>query len=184
VLQAVGLLPGVLAEGVLGDWDAGEPGLALEILGERLSDRHTPLSAGLRGRLGDLADRYGVAARVRPCLRLCPDADLPDPPWVAVEDTQAAIEVLVELDAEIGPGHCLAGRDLTPWLTCRRCGEVLVRVDDADARAGRAPYRCAVVRPTWSGRPEAAPVPVTALYASLDAALDHFLHAGDARADG
>ncbi|WP_154814326.1 hypothetical protein [Actinophytocola xinjiangensis] len=156
-------------------WDHAEQGLAIEILSSVLSDRHVPVAGKDRDRLMALARAWGVVDRVRGDLRWCPDPDLEDQPWRVIEGTDFSRVVERELAAEISSGHPLHGKDLTAWLACEACDDVLVRVDDQAAQAGKAPYLCAVTHPTWSEVPETPPWPRATLLTTSGAALDLLL---------
>lgn len=160
------------AEAVRDLWDYGEPGVALEILAANLADDHIPLTAAIRTELVTLACRWRVGDQIEQDLCWCPDPDDEDHPWEVVEGTAPAVGVEQELHKEIGPGHPLHGRQLTAWLTCAACDDVLVRLDDVKVRAGSAPYACAVVHPTWIGKTERLPFPNTVVFSSAQDALD------------
>jgi hypothetical protein len=172
VVELSTLIDADRAADLLQEWDAGEQGLALETVAGNLGDDHVPLSSAARSRLLAVAERWGVSEAVRRDLRWCPDPDVEDQPWRVVQDTDEALRILVELATEIGPGHALQGKDLTPWLAC---DDVLIRIDDRAAQAGRAPYLCAVAHPTWSRHRESPPWPTTALYPSAHPALDDLM---------
>ncbi|MFF1872847.1 hypothetical protein [Kitasatospora herbaricolor] len=110
-----------------------------------------------------------MPARAAAALRRCPVPEADTEWWWEVEDSPRAAAVAGELRREVAPGHLLHGFALTPWLECGACDEVLLRLDDENARPGQAPYRVAVVRPTWPHRPEAPPRPSATVF---DQALD------------
>ncbi|MBP0451217.1 hypothetical protein J5Y04_16950 [Kitasatospora sp. RG8] len=168
-----GLLgPGVPVAATLSAWDAGEPELALEDLVDQLSDHHTPLLRADRAALLDLAEALGVSAGATSALRWCPDLEAAEEWWWEVENSPRATAIASELLREIAPGHPLHGIPLTPWLECGACDDVLVRLDDENARTGRTPYRIAVIHPTWSRHPETPPSPVASVYDQALHALD------------
>jgi hypothetical protein len=160
------------AEMVQDLWDHGEPGVALEILASNLSDDHVPLTAARRAELASLARPRGVGDQVEWDLRWCPDPDDEHHPWQVIEGTEAGVGIESELYEGIGPGHLLHGRQLTAWLTCVACDDVLVRLDDEEARAGKVPYACAVVHPTWIGKRDRLPWPYAEIFSSAHEALD------------
>lgn len=158
--------------GMLSAWDANEAELAVEDLADQLSDRHTPLLRADRAAVLELAEALGVSARVEAALRWCPGLEAADEWWWEVENSPRAAAITHELVREIAPGHPLHGIPLTPWLECGACDDVLVRLDDENARTGRTPYQIVVVHPTWSRRPEAPPWPSTTVFDQALTALD------------
>ncbi|WP_395111712.1 hypothetical protein [Actinomadura sp. SCN-SB] len=161
-------------QGVPGElWDAGERGLAVEMLADNLAEQHQPLRRSERLSLLALAELWAVGDQARGALRWCPDPDIEDQPWKVVEDTERAWNITIELGTEIAVGHALHGRDLTVWLACNACDDTLVRIDDRQAQVGVTPYQCAIVHPTWSGHAEHPPWPSTPLYSNSRQALDH-----------
>jgi hypothetical protein len=169
------LIPAEGAETIRELWNCGEPGVALEILTTHLADDHIPLTSAQRADFVVLARRCGVADEVERDLRWCPDPDDKDPPWKVIEGTKAAPAVEHELYAEIGPDHPLHGIGLTAWLTCTACDDVLLRLDDKKVRAGKAPYACAVVHLTWTGKRQRLPFPHTEIFGSSQDALAHLM---------
>lgn len=171
-LRLTGLLdPAVPVASTLSTWDAGEWEMAAGDLADQLSDHHTPLLRADRAAVLELAEVFSASAKAPSALRWCPDLEADTEWWWEVEDSPRAAAVAAELRREIAPGHQLHGIALTPWLECGACDDVLVRLDDENARTGQAPYRVAVVHPTWSHRPEAPHWPATAVF---DHALDAF----------
>ncbi|AHH99819.1 hypothetical protein GCM10010174_44920 [Kutzneria viridogrisea] len=160
------LLPAERADEAHSYWRHGEPDLAVETLIDLLSDRHVPLTRADRARLLKLAISYGCEDRAWEALPWCPDADDPDWPWRAIEHTEFGRTVEAELVTEIGPGHPLHGKQLTAWLACERCDDVLLMVDEDSPDP-----LCAVVHPTWSRRRESLPWPETVLLADEDDAI-------------
>jgi hypothetical protein len=154
---------------VLSTWDAGEWEFAVEDVAEILSDRHTPLLRTDRAAVLELAAAFGVSAKAASALRWCPDLEADDEWWREIEGSPRASAVEGELSLEIAPGHALHGVELTPWLECGACDDVLVRLDDENARTGRARYQVAVVHPAWSRQPEPPPWPSAVVF---DQALD------------
>lgn len=157
---------------MLSAWDAGEEGLAVEDLADALSEHHTPLLRTDRAAVLELAAAFAVTTRVTAALRWCPDQESEDEWWREIEGRPRAVAVASELADEISPGHVLHGIVLTPWLECGACDDVLVRLDDENARTGRVPYRAAVVHVSWSRRAERPPWPRTLVFARALDALD------------
>ncbi|MFJ4672786.1 hypothetical protein [Kitasatospora purpeofusca] len=169
-LRLVGLLdPTAPGASVLSTWDAGEWEFAVEDVAEILSDRHTPLLRADRAAVLELAAAFGVAAKAASALRWCPDLEADDEWWREIEGSPRASAVEGELSREITTGHTLHGIELMPWLECGACDEVLVRLDDENARTGRGRYQVAVVHLAWSRPPEPPPWPSTVVF---DRALD------------
>jgi len=157
---------------LLSTWDAGEWGLAIEDLADNLSDRHTPLLRADRAAILQLATAFGVSPKAVSALRWCPDLESEDEWWRDIEDSPRASAIAAELDREIAPGHALHGVSLTPWLECGACDDVLVRLDDENARTGKVRYRVAIVHPVWSRHSETPPWPSTVVFEQALDALD------------
>jgi hypothetical protein len=107
-----------------------------------------------------------VAVGHRQDLR-CPenqdgDLDRPEP--------QLAAALAAEAQAEIGPHHELAGRQLTAVVKCGGCNEVIFAIDDGTF---------AQVHLTWARHPEPEPQPATrrlGSFAALAAAISNHQH--------
>ena len=164
--------PAVSTANLLSTWDAGEWGFAIEDLAGILSDRHTPLLRADRAAILELATAFGVSTKAASALRWCPDLESEDEWWRDVEDSPRASVIAAELTREIAPGHGLHGIPLTPWLECGACDDVLVRLDDENARTGKARYQVAVVHPVWSLHAETPPWPSAVVFEQALDALD------------
>jgi hypothetical protein len=172
-LRLVGLLdPAAPVASVVSTWDAGEWEFAVEDVAEILSDRHTPLLRAHRAAILELATAFGVSAKAASALRWCPNLEAEDEWWRDIEDSPRASAVAGELTLEIAPGHTLHGIQLTPWLECGACDDVLVRLDDEHARTGKVRYRVAVIHPVWSRHSETPPWPSTVVFERALDALD------------
>ncbi|MEY9873269.1 hypothetical protein ABH931_002751 [Streptacidiphilus sp. MAP12-33] len=175
------------AVSMMSTWDAGEWGLAVEDLADLLSEHHTPLLRADRAAVLGLAEVFDVSGRTMSALRWCPDLESEDEWWREVEGLPRASAIADELIREIAPGHALYGVPLAPWLECGACDDVLVRLDDENARTGSTPYKVAVVHVGWSRRAEEPPWPATIVFDRALDALDRleacFRTAGTDKAD-
>ena len=83
-------------------------------------------------------------------------------PWQDVLPEQRS-RLDAELRAEVGPGHVLEGRSTSVIARCGACDHVFAHIDES-------PPGWAIVHLTWSGRPDRAPWPRTAVFTSIRAA--------------
>ncbi|MFB7668708.1 hypothetical protein ACFC1R_33115 [Kitasatospora sp. NPDC056138] len=92
-----------------------------------------------------------VPAGATSALRWCPDLEADEGWWWEVENSPRAAAIAGEPLQEIALGHPLHGIPPTPWLDYGACDDVLVRLDDENARTGRTPYQVAVIQVTPDG---------------------------------
>ena len=93
----------------------------------------------------------------------------PSEPWFKPQPRHGAA-LAAEARAEIGPGHELAGHELTAVAKCAGCDEVIFSVDDATF---------AQVHLTWAQHPEPEPWPATQRLGdllALETAIDNHQH--------
>jgi hypothetical protein len=145
----------------IGSYEPGTGGLSYR---DWLASTLNALEAGLRAR-GIEAGRL-LAAGYRQDLRYPgnQDGDLGRP------DPQLAAALAAEAQAEIGPHHELAVRQLTAVGTCDGCDEVIFVLDDGTF---------AQVHLTWAQHPEPGPQPATlrlGSFAALEAAISNHQH--------
>jgi hypothetical protein len=90
-------------------------------------------------------------------------------PWYRPQPQLAAV-LAAEAQAEVGPEHELAGRQLAAVVRCGGCDEVIFSVDDGTF---------AQIHLTWARHPEPEPLPATLRlggFLALEIAIDNHRH--------
>lgn len=115
------LLPETEAQGVKDCWDIGEQEAGLGLLVSGLLGHQVPISETDRARISVLAETWGERQALTLQILQCRDAGTPGHLKLIEGDGSTVPE------ATGGAEQDLAGLVLVPWITCTRCGQVLMR---------------------------------------------------------
>jgi hypothetical protein len=142
--QLAALLPPDQAQEFNDCWAIGEQEAGLGLLVSGILSNDVAISETVRAELSVLAETWGDREALTPRIRQCRSDGQPAPAVTLIEQD----DVLVSGDTVLAD-RSLAGLVLVPWISCNRCGQVLMRVHAREAW-GELSYlaeRYAITRP-------------------------------------
>ncbi|WP_145969016.1 hypothetical protein [Streptomyces hyaluromycini] len=119
--RLAGLLPEAEAQEVKDCWDIGEQEAGLGLLVSGILGHQVPISETVRAQISVLAETWGEREALTPQILQCRDEGTPGPLKLIESDGGRAPEAIGVVEQN------LAGLLLVPWITCTRCGQVLMR---------------------------------------------------------
>ncbi|MES4893254.1 hypothetical protein [Streptomyces sp. NPDC096012] len=115
------LLPGAEAQEVKDCRDIGEQEAGLGLLVSGILGHHVPISAMAKAQISVLAETWGERETLTPQILQCRDDGTPGHLKLIEGDANTVPEATGVAEQD------LAGLILVPWITCTRCGQVLMR---------------------------------------------------------
>ncbi|MFE4600604.1 hypothetical protein ACFRKE_07075 [Kitasatospora indigofera] len=119
--QLAALLPEAQAREVRDCWSIGEQEAGLGLLVSGILAHDVPISETVRAQISVLAEIWGEREALTPRILQCRGDDAP-----------ARLKVLehgggTDDEPAAGPGQGPGHLVLVPWITCTRCGQLLIR---------------------------------------------------------
>ncbi|MGW4291170.1 hypothetical protein ACWEIK_30045 [Streptomyces sp. NPDC004673] len=115
------LLPEAEAQEVKDWWDIGEQEAGLGLLVSGILGHKVLISETARAQISVLAETWGEREALTPQILQCRDDGTPGPMKLIEGDGSTVPEAIG------GAEQDLTGLVLVPWITCTRCGQVLMR---------------------------------------------------------
>ncbi|MFF4113659.1 hypothetical protein ACFY0P_09225 [Streptomyces sp. NPDC001714] len=115
------LLPEAEAQEVKDCWDIGEQEAGLGLLVSGILGHQVPISEMARAQISVFAETWGERETLTPQILQCRDDGTPDHLKLIEGDGSTVPEATGVAEQD------LAGLVLVPWITCTRCGQVLMR---------------------------------------------------------
>ncbi|MFI2302075.1 hypothetical protein ACH5AL_24990 [Actinacidiphila glaucinigra] len=125
------LLPSDQAQEFNDCWAIGEQEAGLSLLISGLLSNEVAISETVRAEISVLAETWGEREALTPRIRQCRGDDQPASAVTLIEQD----DVLVSGDTVLAD-HSLAGLVLVPWISCTRCGQVLMRAHTREEWGG------------------------------------------------
>ncbi|MBC2869144.1 hypothetical protein [Streptomyces mexicanus] len=114
------LLPEAEAQEVKDCWDIGEQEAGLGLLVSGILGHKVLISETVRAQIAVLAETWGEREALTPQILQCRVEGAPGP-MKLIEGDESTVPEAIDMAED------LAGLVLVPWITCTRCGQVLMR---------------------------------------------------------
>ncbi|MFE7909758.1 hypothetical protein [Streptomyces albogriseolus] len=121
------LLPEAEAQEVKDCWDIGEQEAGLGLLVSGILGHQVLISETVRAQISVLAETWGEREALTPQILQCRDDGTPGHLKLIEGDGNTVPEAIGEAEQD------LAGLVLVPWITCTRCGHVLLRAHSRES---------------------------------------------------
>ncbi|MFD8260087.1 hypothetical protein ACFV19_14360 [Streptomyces griseoluteus] len=124
------LLPEAEAQEVKDCWEIGEQEAGLGLLVSGILGHEVPISETARAQISVLAESWGEREALTPQILQCRDDGTPGHLKLIESDGNPVPEATGVAVQD------LAGLVLVPWITCTRCGQVLMRAHARESWGG------------------------------------------------